>query len=92
MGRVIACIASCLTLAIAENNTIPLPLGHNMSYPLPVANLLQKIPTLGPGYDFSTGQDDYDKYNAIVFKNQMAILEQRQSGCTSRNVIARKEW
>jgi hypothetical protein len=92
MRRVIACIASCLTLAIAENNTIPLPLGYNMSYPLPVANPPQAIPTLAPGYDFSTRQDDYDEYNAIAFKNQMAILEQRQSGCTSRNVIVRKEW
>jgi hypothetical protein len=85
-------LALCVPLVQSQNTTIPLPAGYNLSDGLPVANPRQTIPNLAPGYNFSIRQDDWDEYNTKAYANQMAVLEQRQSGCTSRNVIIRKEW
>jgi hypothetical protein len=43
-------------------------------------------------YNFSLGKAEYDAYRAQASANLMETLSQRTSGCTSENVIIRKEW
>ncbi|TVY64353.1 Tyrosinase-like protein orsC, partial [Lachnellula suecica] len=43
-------------------------------------------------YNFSVGKAEYDAYRAQAYANQIAVLQQRDSGCTAENVIVRKEW